>query len=108
MAPSRSRYRLGRDRVTYKAFDVDLHYGRIIATFSGLSGYTDAGSGSPSVLAAESVARLTDFHPFVDGNGRVARAIATWLLVRAGHRPKNLASVLLRRGSHVFRPALLR
>jgi Fic family protein len=40
----------------------------------------------PAVLAAECVARLTDLHPFPDGNGRLARAIATWLLVRAGYR----------------------
>jgi fido (protein-threonine AMPylation protein) len=38
------------------------------------------------VLAADGIARFTDLHPFVDGNGRVARAIATWLLVRAGYR----------------------
>ncbi len=42
----------------------------------------------PPLLAAESVARFTDLHPFPDGNGRVARAIATWLLVRAGYRPR--------------------
>jgi Fic family protein len=42
----------------------------------------------PPVLAAQASARFTDLHPFADGNGRVARAIATWLLVRAGYRPK--------------------
>lgn len=43
---------------------------------------------SAPVLAAETVARLTDLHPFADGNGRVARAVATWLLQRAGYSSK--------------------
>lgn len=38
----------------------------------------------PAVLAAEAVACLTKSHPFADGNGRVARALATWLLLRSG------------------------
>jgi fido (protein-threonine AMPylation protein) len=42
----------------------------------------------PAVLAAEAVARFTDLHPFADGNGRVARALASWLLVRAGYRSR--------------------
>jgi Fic family protein len=40
----------------------------------------------PAALAAEAVAHLTTSHPFVDGNGRVARALATWLLLRSGFR----------------------
>lgn len=35
-------------------------------------------------MAAEAVASLTKSHPFADGNGRVARALATWLLLRSG------------------------
>ena len=42
-----------------------------------------------AVLAAESVARFTELHPFADGNGRVARAVATWLLLRKGYRSKD-------------------
>ncbi|HEY6315639.1 MAG TPA: Fic family protein [Streptosporangiaceae bacterium] len=38
----------------------------------------------PAALAAEAVACLTKSHPFADGNGRVARALATWLLLRFG------------------------
>ena len=38
----------------------------------------------PAALAAEAVACLTESHPFSDGNGRVARALATWLLLRSG------------------------
>lgn len=38
----------------------------------------------PATLAAEAVATLTSSHPFADGNGRAARAVATWLLLRSG------------------------
>jgi fido (protein-threonine AMPylation protein) len=37
-------------------------------------------------VASEICFRLLDAHPFVDGNGRVARAVATWLLERDGFR----------------------
>jgi Fic family protein len=40
-----------------------------------------------SIIAAEAFARFTDLHPFPDANGRVARSIAFWLLVRAGYQP---------------------
>jgi hypothetical protein len=43
---------------------------------------------APAVLAAECLARFTDLHPFTDGNGRVGRAIATWLLLRNGYRAR--------------------
>lgn len=36
--------------------------------------------------AAEAWARLTQAHPFSDGNGRVARALTTWVLTEAGYR----------------------
>jgi fido (protein-threonine AMPylation protein) len=38
----------------------------------------------PAVLAAEAVVFLNKSHPFADGNGRVARALATSLLIRSG------------------------
>ncbi len=41
----------------------------------------------PLPRAAEAWARLNIAHPFTDGNGRVARALATWILVSAGYRP---------------------
>ena len=40
----------------------------------------------PATLAAEAIAFLTASHPFADGNGRVSRALATWLLLRSGFR----------------------
>jgi Fic family protein len=36
-------------------------------------------------LAAEAMFRLTEAHPFLDGNGRVAQTVATWLLLRGGY-----------------------
>jgi fido (protein-threonine AMPylation protein) len=42
----------------------------------------------PAALAAEGVASLTRGHPFADGNGRVARALATWLLLRCGFQQR--------------------
>jgi fido (protein-threonine AMPylation protein) len=35
-------------------------------------------------LAGEAMARLTAAHPFLDGNGRVALTVATWLLEGGG------------------------
>lgn len=36
-------------------------------------------------VAGEMMLRLLKAHPFKDGNGRVSRAIATWLLIRGGY-----------------------
>jgi Fic family protein len=35
--------------------------------------------------AARALFEITDIHPFCDGNGRVARSIASWLLIRGGY-----------------------
>lgn len=42
---------------------------------------------SPDVVAAWCHHRFTQIHPFQDGNGRVARLLATLVLVRAGWLP---------------------
>ena len=44
----------------------------------------DDAARHPAALAAEAVTSITTSHPFADGNGRVARALATWLLLRSG------------------------
>jgi fido (protein-threonine AMPylation protein) len=36
-------------------------------------------------IAAEAVFRLTEAHPFIDGNGRIARAAGAWILIRGGY-----------------------
>ena len=43
------------------------------------------GNLDPAFIASEIVYMLLHAHPFVDGNGRVARAIGTWVLLRAGY-----------------------
>jgi Fic family protein len=39
----------------------------------------------PVVTASEILFRLLQAHPFVDGNGRVARAVANWVLQQGGY-----------------------
>jgi fido (protein-threonine AMPylation protein) len=39
-----------------------------------------------AVLASEIARRLVLAHPFADGNGRVARALGSWVLVRSGYK----------------------
>ncbi len=45
------------------------------------------GKASPEVLSAWLHHRFTQIHPFQDGNGRVARALATMVFLRAGLFP---------------------
>lgn len=45
------------------------------------------GSASPMLRAAVLHAWLTHIHPFLDGNGRTARAISNLELIRAGYPP---------------------
>lgn len=54
----------------------------------GLSAAIESGAAGsdPVGVASEIAFRLMEAHPFVDGNGRVARAVANWILERAGYR----------------------
>lgn len=45
----------------------------------------EASYGDPVADAREFMFRITEAHPFVDGNGRLGRAVATWLLTRNGY-----------------------
>jgi fido (protein-threonine AMPylation protein) len=47
----------------------------------------------PATLAANAVASLTTSHPFPDGNGRLSRAVASWLLLRSGFRQRTDATL---------------
>jgi fido (protein-threonine AMPylation protein) len=49
-----------------------------------LDGELASGARCPG-LAAEAMYRLTAAHPFLDGNGRVALTVASWILVRSGY-----------------------
>ena len=59
----------------------------VASTLKWLGANLQDGSASPApvALAREAMLQLTEAHPFVDGNGRVARAVATWLLLRSGY-----------------------
>jgi fido (protein-threonine AMPylation protein) len=46
---------------------------------------TECATSEPIVLAADVAFLLMQAHPFRDGNGRLARAIAAWVLTRAGY-----------------------
>jgi Fic family protein len=46
---------------------------------------SDAHTAFPVEIAAEFFVRLTSAHPFHDGNGRVAREVATWILSTCGY-----------------------
>lgn len=42
--------------------------------------------GEPmKAAAARAWFEITDLHPFGDGNGRVARSVASWMLIRGGY-----------------------
>lgn len=47
---------------------------------------SEAANSKPIATASEIAFRLMQAHPFMDGNGRVARAVAHWLLEAAGYR----------------------
>jgi fido (protein-threonine AMPylation protein) len=53
----------------------------------------EASAGHPAMVAAQCLAGLVRAHPFADGNGRVARAVATWILLRSGFRPRGEATI---------------
>jgi prophage maintenance system killer protein len=37
-------------------------------------------------VAAEAMLDLLEAHPFKDGNGRLSRAVVTWLLIQGGYK----------------------
>jgi fido (protein-threonine AMPylation protein) len=81
--------------ITFRAPPVQAARGQICSYLRDLSTELQAPESArhPAALGAEAVARLTSSHPFADGNGRVARAVAAWLLLRAGFRQRSSASL---------------
>jgi fido (protein-threonine AMPylation protein) len=71
-------------RVTHRPPDYLKARQALAAYFSGLASVV-SGPRHPVDSAADAVAIITENHPFSDGNGRVARAVASWLLIRAGY-----------------------
>lgn len=62
----------------------------------------DDGRQHPLAVAAWLHHRFSQIHPFVDGNGRVVRALLTWHLVRCGYLP----IVIDRDTRHEYIPSL--
>jgi fido (protein-threonine AMPylation protein) len=81
--------------VTFRAPPVEAARSQTCSYLRDLSTELQAPESArhPAALSAEAVARLTSSHPFADGNGRVARAVAAWLLLRAGFRPRSVANL---------------
>lgn len=57
-------------------------------------------------LAAETLFLLMNAHPFMDGNGRVARAVATWIMLRSGYELKADPGAYMRERKHACYSAI--
>ena len=81
--------------ITFRAPPVQAARSQTFSYLRDLSAelFAPGSARHPAALGAEAVARLTSSHPFADGNGRVARAVAAWLLLRAGFRQRSNASL---------------
>ena len=60
---------------------------RVAATLDRANDAVAEGQRGEAMMAAAATAwfEITDLHPFGDGNGRVARSVASWMLVRGGY-----------------------
>lgn len=81
--------------VTYRAPPVATARKQTVSYLRNLTAELKEGDSAshPAFLAATAVAALTSSHPFIDGNGRVSRALATWLLLRSGFQRRSRASL---------------
>ncbi|KFL25484.1 cell division protein Fic [Devosia sp. 17-2-E-8] len=80
----------GRERVHFEAPDAD----RLDAEMNGFIAWFNAGQALDPVLrAAIAHLRFVTIHPFEDGNGRIARALADMLLARSENSPQRFYSM---------------
>ncbi|MEA3355266.1 MAG: Fic family protein [Patescibacteria group bacterium] len=63
---------------------------KMIKDFSGWLGKVESSNISPVIMAAIGHHQLVTIHPFVDGNGRTARALATLILYRKDYDVKKM------------------
>lgn len=77
--------------VVYVAPDVELIDGLISELIAYLQG--NGAAGPPIVRAAMAHLNLTMIHPFSDGNGRMSRALQTFVLAREGELDPIFASI---------------
>lgn len=81
---------IGRERVHYEApaaARVDAEMRAFLAWFNGKEGI------DPVIAAAVAHLWFVTIHPFEDGNGRIARAIADMALARSEHSPRRFYSL---------------
>lgn len=64
-------------------------YDRMSKLFTGLSDYRD-----PLVKAVYAHAQIAKVHPFLDGNGRLARLVLNYLLIQANYLPITIPNPL--------------
>ncbi len=81
---------LGRERVHYQAPPAPQVPGEM-ASFLEWANRT--GDMDPVLKAAAAHLRLVTVHPFDDGNGRIARAVADWALARSENSPRRFYSM---------------
>ncbi|MFH1724076.1 MAG: Fic family protein [Elusimicrobiota bacterium] len=81
---------MGRERVHFKAPPA----GRLEAEMGTFFGWVNhIGDMDPVLRAAEAHLWFVTIHPFDDGNGRVARAIADWALARSENSARRYYSM---------------
>lgn len=81
---------VGAERVHYEAPAADRLETEMAAFLSWANAPTEP---DPLVVAAKAHFWFVTIHPFDDGNGRIARAIADWALARSGSSPDRYYSM---------------
>ena len=81
---------IGRERVHYKAPAAPLLEGEMARFFNWANG---SDGTDPLLRAALAHLWFATIHPFDDGNGRMARAIADWALARSEKSPQRFYSM---------------
>ncbi len=81
---------IGRERVHYEAPAAGRLPGEMAAFFEGVN---RTGDIDPLLKAALAHLWFVTLHPFEDGNGRIARAIADWALARSENSPRRYYSM---------------
>lgn len=81
---------IGRERVHYEAPAAD----RLEAEMTAFLEWANEPCGTdPVLMAAKAHLWFVTIHPFDDGNGRMARAIADWALARSENSPQRYYSM---------------
>ena len=81
---------LGRQRVHYEAPPADRMEAEMTAFFEGIN---RTGDIDPILKAGLAHLWFVTIHPFEDGNGRIARAIADWALARSENSARRYYSM---------------